>query len=124
MKNSNHGYVYILHLTENIFKIGRTVNMKGRIKEIGILLPVEPTLVHWSEHDDYVWVERFFHEKFATQRMRGEWFRLSPADLKWIIWQTGPTPDEEDDFLGTDDQWNVALQQAAEVIKERKAHIQ
>lgn len=78
------GIVY-LHLmrigNEKRYKIGRTNNSDVRHKQISATLPENLERLHEIETDDAVGIERYWHQRFATKRRKGEWFDLSNADV-------------------------------------------
>jgi hypothetical protein len=77
------GYVYLIrHGTRSEYKIGRTGNPIRREGEIRLQLPEQVTPVHTIETDDPVGIEAYWHTRFASKRKEGEWFALSPADVK------------------------------------------
>lgn len=77
------GYVYVIK-SEFGYKIGKTVNLKSRTKLFSVKLPFPIELIHYAWFDDYSQAERNFHERFASQRLEGEWFGLSPEDIDEI----------------------------------------
>lgn len=75
------GFVYLARGRKGEFKIGRSNLVDRRIGEVGATLPMELALIHEIKTDDPVGVEAYWHRRFEDQRMRGEWFRLSAADV-------------------------------------------
>lgn len=74
------GYVYVQrHGTD--YKIGYTTSLNKRGRQIQIELPQEIELVHSILTDDPVGVEAYWHKRFAAKRTRGEWFKLTKADV-------------------------------------------
>jgi hypothetical protein len=77
------GYVYLLkHGTRREYKIGRTNNPLRREGELGIQLPEKCQPVHYIQTDDADGVEAYWHRRFATKRKEGEWFALTPQDVR------------------------------------------
>lgn len=75
------GFVYLMKSGPH-YKIGRTNSMGRRTSELAIKIPVPPTTIHHIETDDPVGVEGYWHKRFAEKRGEGEWFNLSPEDVK------------------------------------------
>jgi Meiotically up-regulated gene 113 len=75
------GFVYLMKSGRH-YKIGRTVSVGSRERQLAIKIPVPPTTVHSIETDDPVGVEAYWHRRFESKRGEGEWFDLSPEDIK------------------------------------------
>lgn len=80
------GFVYVVYFGwENIYKIGLAKNVERRMGLIGTVeAPMPMKLEHVIATDDMFVVESSLHQYFADDRMGGEWFRLSPAELAMI----------------------------------------
>lgn len=78
------GVVYLLRADNGYHKIGRTKNLKRRLTDIGIKVPVKIELIHKIESNDIVSAERFLHDRFGAKRVNGEWFSLTEDDVAWL----------------------------------------
>lgn len=77
------GYVYLLrHGSRREFKVGRTINVLRREGEIRVELPHQVTPIHVIKTDDPTGVEEYWHRRFASKRLRGEWFALTAEDVQ------------------------------------------
>lgn len=63
------------------YKIGFTTSLNKRGRQIQIELPQEIELVHSILTDDPPGVEAYWHKRFMGKRTRGEWFKLTKADI-------------------------------------------
>jgi len=45
-------------------------------------MPYKPVLLHSIKTNNMPVCESFFHNKFSTKRLRGEWFELSEDDIE------------------------------------------
>ena len=77
------GYVYVIRSPYG-FKIGKTINLKGRTRLFEVKLPFPITVEHYAWFDDYTAAEREFHRMFHHLRLEGEWFDLGPKELTEI----------------------------------------
>lgn len=75
------GFVYLMRSGRH-YKIGRTISIGSRERQLAIAIPVPPTTIHSIETDDPVGVETYWHKRFADKRGEGEWFNLSPDDIR------------------------------------------
>lgn len=77
------GYIYFLRIKDTpLVKIGRSVNPKVRVAQFCI--PYEAEIIKILHSDDCHTTEKAFHVLFKTGRVRGEWFKLSDADIDLI----------------------------------------
>lgn len=82
-KRGRVGYVYLVGSQHGI-KIGKSVNVKQRTRLFSVKLPFPITVEHYAKFSDYSQAERTLHKHFHSQRLDGEWFDLSPADVELI----------------------------------------
>ncbi len=75
------GYVYLMQSGRH-YKIGRTNSIGRRGQELKIQIPIPPKTIHSIETDDPVGVEAYWHKRFEDKRGEGEWFDLSPEDVR------------------------------------------
>jgi len=80
---SRRGYIYFVQDGEGRVKIGKTINMSKRIREY-TKLPTEPIILHTFESENYSDAEILVHNRYADQRLRGEWFDLTKEDIEFI----------------------------------------
>ena len=80
IKVSTPGLVYMLQAGQH-FKIGMTINLDKRLTQIKLQLPFAATLVHTIKAANPSQAESHWHRRFASLRLNGEWFALSPAEV-------------------------------------------
>lgn len=77
------GFVYMIkHGSRSEYKIGRTINPIRREGEMRLQLPEQVEPVHYIETDDPSGIEAYWHSRFASKRKEGEWFSLTPDDVR------------------------------------------
>lgn len=79
-----HGYVYIVRSENGDYKIGRTINPNSRGKTFDVKLPLRVKFELLIESPDYRGLERELHQRFASKRIDGEWFKLTPEDVEQL----------------------------------------
>ena len=79
---TKYGFVYLVKGHPGEYKIGRTNLVDRRLSELGATASIEQALIHEIKTDDPAGIEAYWHKRLADKRMRGEWFRLSPEDVK------------------------------------------
>lgn len=75
-------FVYLIAVGE-YHKIGRTDNPHRRLSQLD-KGPEPAKLVHIIPTTDAGWLETAMHRAFMPKRYRGEWFRLTAADVETI----------------------------------------
>ena len=77
------GYVYLMYDGE-LWKIGKALNIESRKKQLERQVGKKLELLHSIKSDDYSRAEAEMHFRYKHCRIRGEWFNLSPQELKAI----------------------------------------
>jgi hypothetical protein len=79
------GYVYLIREdTQGHFKIGRTRNPQDRLSTFNVKLPFMIDYICLIPASNMRALESRLHHRFASKRVNGEWFALSPADVDYI----------------------------------------
>jgi hypothetical protein len=74
------GWVYLLKSGRH-YKVGRSNAVGRRERELALQLPERATVVHSIKTDDPIGIENYWHRRFESRRLNGEWFALDRADL-------------------------------------------
>lgn len=82
--NCRKGFVYVL--TDGVyFKIGKTKNTVDlRRKQMSVGNPSQIDIVLEIATNNIDLLEVQLHEKYRQKKVKGEWFKLSKKDLKYI----------------------------------------
>lgn len=75
------GFVYMIK-SGGYYKIGRSNAAGRRERELAIQLPEKATTVHVMRTDDPNGIEEYWHKRFESKRMNGEWFQLTSSDIQ------------------------------------------
>jgi Meiotically up-regulated gene 113 len=73
-------FVYLMKSGKH-YKIGRSNSVGRRTYEIGLKLAEPLTEVHHIATDDAVGIEDYWHRRFKSKEVNGEWFLLTPKDV-------------------------------------------
>lgn len=78
---SETSFVYLVGVVDGCYKIGFANDPEARLSSYAPLLPVAPSIHHRIATTRPRWLENTLHSAFSHRRVRGEWFRLEPADI-------------------------------------------
>lgn len=81
---STEGYIYVIKSTDGKYKIGRARDVKHRLNCLQTGTPKKLKLILQIKTSNNNVLEKLCHRKFATKRLRGEWFKLTKEDLNWL----------------------------------------
>jgi len=80
------GYIYLLQAVgTDKFKIGRAINVPNRLRAIQTSSPLKIRYVYHAYVQNMNLCEMELHNKFSNQREIGEWFALTPEDVRFCI---------------------------------------
>ena len=74
-------YLYLIKC-QQLYKIGITNDIKSRLAQLSTGNPFELSVVRVFGYDNAEIVERAVHQRFSSNRKRGEWFELDENDLR------------------------------------------
>lgn len=82
-EEKNDGFVYMVkEQFSKQYKIGKTFDVPRRHREIALELPGDLKKVHSIRTDDPSGIEAYWHKRFENKRTNGEWFALTPDDIR------------------------------------------
>lgn len=81
------GYVYLLQggFSVDLYKIGCSIDPQRRILQLESAIGMKLQLLHKIHADDLYDAESQLHRRFAGRRVAGEWFALTPEDIRTIF---------------------------------------
>lgn len=79
--NEQVGEVYLFK-SGKYYKIGMSRDTVRRGRELSIKLPEKSNMIHLIKTDDPSGVESYWHKRFESKQMNGEWFDLTSSDIK------------------------------------------
>lgn len=106
------GYIYLMRLEENTdpwkcaHKVGRSRHPDERMKQLGLVLPYDLTILHLFWARDYVATEKLLHEELKSYHLQGEWYYPEPQwvnffrTLSQYYIDTGEYPEHEPSVHG------------------------
>jgi hypothetical protein len=77
----DYGFVYLIKSGRH-YKIGKANSVEARHRQLKIQLPQAAELLHRIKTDDPYGIEAYWHRRFDSKRLNGEWFALSAEDVK------------------------------------------
>lgn len=77
------GYVYVINCKgTDFYKIGMSKKRPlSRVSSMQTGCPFELDMIHMGVCDHYSLLEKELHKRYAKHKVRGEWFKLTPALL-------------------------------------------
>lgn len=82
-RRDKEGYVYLLKSGDS-YKIGKSIDVNKRMKNISPIMPHRVTLIHSFKTDNMDVEESRLHQMFDNKRLLGEWFALNEEDVSYI----------------------------------------
>lgn len=67
------------------YKIGKAKDLDQRVKQIKLQLPYSVETLHSIATDDSMGIESYWHKRFASKRVNGEWFLLTDDDVATFV---------------------------------------
>jgi hypothetical protein len=83
-KRLRPGSIYLISSPQGLYKIGRAIELKARMRAFESQFPFSVTLIHSFPVEDCPTAERNLHEKYSHRRANGEWFSLSSKEVEEI----------------------------------------
>lgn len=83
------GYVYLVRAQSGEYKLGRSSDVKARMRNFATLAPFEFDLIHKFPADDCRKAEGILHKRFSEKRIKREWFDLDQPDVSTICELSG-----------------------------------
>lgn len=77
------GYVYLMKFGSE-YKIGTSNNVERRFRELKTQMPYKGDIIHTITTGDPEGIERYWHDFFKENRLKGEWFHLNSKQIKYF----------------------------------------
>lgn len=81
---TQEGYVYLINMNNEFYKIGYASDVAQRFGSIQTSTPYKLELLHVIITENAPKLEDLLHQRYASKRGRGEWFRLDEEDIGTI----------------------------------------
>lgn len=78
------GFVYLIEGNSREVKIGRALEPHKRLGELQMGNPNSLTIWKAIPAEDRMALEAYLHSRFASFRIRGEWFKLPVEEIRWL----------------------------------------
>jgi predicted GIY-YIG superfamily endonuclease len=78
------GIVYFIKNEDGFIKIGRTTNLKRRLRELNCGVSHELIVEKYFELKHYKKVEKSLHNLYSYYKVRGEWYNITKNMLRDI----------------------------------------
>lgn len=75
------GFVYMGKRGSH-YRVGRSKDLDQRRNDHNINQPEYFEYIHVIETDDMVHIEDYWHKRFESKKLKGEWFKLNSSDIK------------------------------------------
>lgn len=76
--------VYMIRCND-MYKIGFSDSPHKRLEGLQIGNPYHLELIWEDKVPNYLQIEEGLHQKFASKRERGEWFKLDSEDIEFVL---------------------------------------
>jgi len=83
-KKNEKGYIYFIKADNGLVKIGKTINLKDRCKNIKHNNLLETELLFAIKTNNLTKVENNLHKRYENKRYKGEWFSLTKNDIETL----------------------------------------
>lgn len=80
----DYAYVYLIRCND-LYKIGYSQNPESRLDGMQTSNPYLLELLWKQRIPNYQQLEEMMHERFASKRVRREWFKLGKEDVEFIL---------------------------------------
>lgn len=84
MAKNTFGYVYLIQSKTGECKIGSSVSVSARLRQLQCANPGLLSLLHAFPSANALQDELALHDAFAHKRIRNEWFALTESDISRI----------------------------------------
>lgn len=79
------GVIYLMRAENGLYKIGRSKDIEKRLNGLNREIPIKVEVVHTIPTDDTLTSEKILHGRYKAERVKYEWFHLSPAQVEEIL---------------------------------------
>lgn len=80
----SHEYLYLIRAENGLIKIGYSEDVQRRYSLLNTASPIALELLWFMESARARLIEAELHQRFASKRVRGEWFAIGDEDVESI----------------------------------------